>query len=684
MIKSLTLQGFKSYRQRQTIRFTPGVNKISGRNASGKTSILEAILFGLFGEVPNVDKKDLVTLGGGSLRVEVEFRSPLTNQRARVIREGGLTREGVFRSTLSYLEIEGEDKPYAREVDIQSKVRDLLGLGKRAFFNVVYCKQKEFVEIINPPQKIRMDAILGLTTPSEIKEQLREVKAILLAKGRIDEKPVFEERMKTARDRIIEGESKLEDARRRQLELEKDVESLKSQLSQVKDRRILFESLLDEFKALERASQSLEVKRGILLKTEEELAESEAEMGEPKGLINELEDKLRRVGEHESHLEKAIEERSEERMVLDAEASRLKHQIGEHSELEKSGLTICPKCGQKIDYALLKEDLEVWRRQLEEKTRLVQAVERSVNELKTQRENAVKERSRLERQLDLVKERMRRLEDLRRDIDAMRREEYQLSKRIQTKNMEIIHKIEEALGTQMLETEAQRLVERQHKATIEEYSQLQRRLGEAESQLREAKLRIEEIEKILRDQRRILEESETALSRIREYEAKINTVVKMEEWYTEYAQKLRDSTLRQLEWLTGKYFEKLTDQQIYAGFHIDRESYSLEVQPLGVNSLMPAWRAGGGHESLFALSERLALLRVMGFPNLLILDEPTDAVDSENIPQLLEYISKSSREIRQIILVTHHGYGEEEVANMIRVGRIDGESKVTQELKSYV
>jgi len=683
MIESLTLQGFKSYRLKQTIRFTPGVNKISGRNASGKTTILEAILFGLFGEVPNVDKKDLVTLGEGNLRVEVEFRSPLTNQRARVIREGGLTREGVFRSTLSYLEVEGEEKPYAREADIQSKIRDLLGLGKRAFFNVVYCKQKEFVEIINPPQKIRMDAILGLTTPVEIKEQLRDVKAILLAKGRIDEKPVFEERMKTARERIIEGESKLVEARRRQSELEKGLESLKSQLSQVKDRRMLFESLLEEFKALDRARQSLEVKRGILIKTEEELAESEAEIGEPRGLINELEDKLRRVGERESQLEKAIEERSQERRMLDAEASRLRHQIGEHSELERSGLTICPKCGQKIDYALLRGDLEAWERELDEKTRLLQAIERSVSELKTQREDSAKERSRLERQLDLVKERVRRLEGLRREIDAMRREEYQLSKRIQTKNIEIIGKVEEALGGQILETEAQRIVERQHKAAMEEYSQLQRRLGEAESQLMETRLRIDEIEKTLRAQGRILEESETALSRIGEYEAKINTVAKMEEWYTEYGLRLRDSTLRQLEWLTGKYFEKLTDQQIYAGFHIDRESYSLEVQPIGVNSLLPAWRAGGGHESLFALSERLALLRVMGFPSLLILDEPTDAVDSENIPQLLEYISKSGREIRQIILVTHHGYGEEDMANMIRVGRIDGESRVTQELKYY-
>lgn len=683
MIEALILQGFKSYRQKQTIRFTPGVNKISGRNASGKTTILEAILFGIFGEVPNVDKKDLVSLSGGTLHIEVEFRSPMTNQNARIIREGGLTREGVFRSNLSYLEVEGEEEPYTIEAEIQSKIRDLFGIGKRAFFNVVYCKQKEFVEIINPPQKVRMDAILGLTTPVEIKEQLKEVKRLLSTRGRIDEKPVLEERMRTASERIKENEAKLEEARKRRRELEEGLEFLKIRFDQVKNRRALFESLLEKFKSLERARQSLEIRRGVLQKTEEELFESEAELEEPRGILEELEARLKMAVELESRLDKAIEDRGEERRELDAEVSRLKHQIDEHSDLERSGLTTCPKCGQRVDYALLREDLENWRRELEEKKGLLQAIEKDIKKMKAERESAASERSQLDKQLYLLKERMRRLEDLRREIEKMRREEYQLSKKIQLENMEIIRKSEEALATRILDIdEAQRRIEGQHRVAIEEYSKLQLEWGKTESQLKETADRIDETGKALEEQRRVLQESETVLSRIREYEAKINTVEKMEAWYTEYGLKLRDGTLRQLEWLTRKYFEKLTDQQIYSGFHIDRESYALEVQPIGVNSLMPAWRAGGGHESLFALSERLALLRVIAFPNLLILDEPTDAVDSENIPQLLEYISKSGREIRQIILVTHHGHGEEDVANLIKVSRVDGESRAVQELKS--
>ena len=115
---------------------------------------------------------------------------------------------------------------------------------------------------------------------------------------------------------------------------------------------------------------------------------------------------------------------------------------------------------------------------------------------------------------------------------------------------------------------------------------------------------------------------------------------------------------------------------MYSRCLIDREIYTLEVQLKDTNRTIPTWRAGGGHESIFALAERLALLRVSGFPYLLILDEPTDAIDSDNIPQLLEYISKSTREINQILLVTHHGQGEDEDINLLTIKKENRESKI--------
>jgi hypothetical protein len=169
----------------------------------------------------------------------------------------------------------------------------------------------------------------------------------------------------------------------------------------------------------------------------------------------------------------------------------------------------------------------------------------------------------------------------------------------------------------------------------------------------------------LEEHGRTLEEARGVLGGIYEYEAKIRAVEAAR--YGEYEKLLRENTLAQLEYQTYQYFRRLTDQQVYGACLIDRERYTLEVQPLDGRGTLPAWRAGGGHESLFA------------FPHLLILDEPTDAVDSENVPQLLEYVTRGSRELGQVLLVTHHGHGEEEGVNLISVRKVGGESRVYQE-----
>ena len=104
MIEELIIRGFKSYPASRTERiiFTRGVNKISGRNAAGKTSLLEAIVFGLYGDVPGVTKQSLVPLGENNLNITVAIRSPFTGQRAVIHREGALNKDGGFRTTKSH------------------------------------------------------------------------------------------------------------------------------------------------------------------------------------------------------------------------------------------------------------------------------------------------------------------------------------------------------------------------------------------------------------------------------------------------------------------------------------------------------------------------------------------------------------------------------------------------------
>jgi len=680
VIEELTLENFKSFGERQTIRFTPGLNKISGRNAAGKTTILEAILFALFGDVPGVNRRDLVSLKGGTLRVTLRFRSPLTGQRATITRSGTLDRGGRFVGRGVKMEVEGEENPLTRERDVNRKVKELLGIGKRTFFNVVYAKQKEFVEILNPV-KGRMDAILGLTTATEIREQLKAVKTTLGREGRIDQRGAVEERLKNAMERLREEEERIEELNREMEALEGRLKELEERLKKGEEEVRQLRELAEAFDEMERRRLKLEALRARIKDRERDLQDLYSRLGEePESRLAELEERRAKAMELERRLQDILEKQLEvERRGLDGEIASLNHRIREHAELKEMGVAVCPKCGQRIDFEKLEEDIRAYKAELEEKTFRLRDLEKEIRAVKQQIESSRRRRIDAERALARFLSEMEQVEKVKEAIKGLSEECRAFGERLAAGERELRERAERALGRGFSSLEeARAYLQEERERREREWAALQGELKSTRALIGDRLRRRGEAERRVEEYRRLVEEIRRELASILEFEAKIRTIERMEQRYTEYEKRMRETILKQLGWLTFKYFQRLTDQHLYSDCFIDPGNYSLQVYPIGSTRFIPAWRCGGGHESLFALSERLALLRIMDFPHLLILDEPTDAVDSQNIPSLLEYISKSTREIGQIILVTHHGYGEEEKVNNILVRKVEGESRVQQ------
>jgi len=683
LIESLTLRGFKSYRGQQTIRFTRGVNKISGRNASGKTTILEAVLFGLFGEVPGVEKRDLLPVGGGDLFVELVFRTP-KGVKVTIHREATLAKKGTdeaFKAKEFLMQVEGEKAPIARERDAQDRLRELLGISSGTFFNVVYARQKEFVEILNPDRG-RMNAILGLTAPSEIREQLREVKAQLRQRGDIDNKPAYEERIRNAERTLAEGSAQLTEITGRKVTLVSELGVRRFELQNAKDAVERVESYDTNFAELDAIRQEVERNRSLREAKEDELEGLASEMGEsPDFRLRELENRASTAKATEERLRQLSDmEVEQRRRAAAATADRLTHQIGEHRDLVAKGLTVCPKCGQPIDPAAIEKDLQQWVAELEAAKKVQAAAVAEIQELRTQAKAATDRRVEAEKAVDRFLNLRARLDEGKRAILKLNEAGGKLSERLEVGSEGVLELVEKEFGPVKGLEEARKRVEEKLKTLRAAENQLGGEVRDRAARFQEADASEKRLCTQLAGVEQTLRDSRLKLERVAEYEAKIRALDGVVERYGAYERDLRENTLRLLEYQTFEYFRRLTDQQLYSACKIDRERYTLEVQPKGSPRLLPAWRAGGGHQSLFALAERLALLRVRNFPYLLILDEPTDAVDSENVPHLLEYIAQGSREIGQVLLVTHHGQGEEEGVNLIRVTKADGESRVSQEL----
>src|SRR3989339_695306 len=84
----LTIQGLYSYQEKQTIDFTKltsaGIFGIFGQVGSGKSSILEAITFALYGETDRLDSRDnrkynMMNLKSNEMFIEFVFVTGINN-----------------------------------------------------------------------------------------------------------------------------------------------------------------------------------------------------------------------------------------------------------------------------------------------------------------------------------------------------------------------------------------------------------------------------------------------------------------------------------------------------------------------------------------------------------------------------------------------------------------------------
>lgn len=161
----LEIEGFGPFRERQSIDFDAfaddGIFLIAGRTGAGKSSILDAVCFGLYGGVPRYEK-------GGERRlrsdhcepdditeVVVEFstvagryrvtRSPEYQRPAK--RGGGLTKQAAAVS-LEELTDAGWVGIASRAVDVANELNEILQLTQEQFLQVILLAQNRFADFL--------------------------------------------------------------------------------------------------------------------------------------------------------------------------------------------------------------------------------------------------------------------------------------------------------------------------------------------------------------------------------------------------------------------------------------------------------------------------------------------------------------------------------------------------------
>ncbi len=267
ILKSLLLQGFKSFPDKTEIRFSSGMTAIVGPNGSGKSNISDAIRW-VLGEQSSRSlrgaRMEDVIFGG------TQKRRPLGFAEVSLILDNA---EGIFRSEHTEIMVtrryyrSGEseyylNKKHCRLKDIHELFMDT-GLGREGYSIIGQGRVDEILSLKSEDRREIFEEAAGITkfrTRKEEAERLGREGYSIIGQGRVDE--ILSLKSEDRRE-IFEEAAGITKFRTRKEEAERRLAATEENLVRIRD---LFSEL--EHQAAPLAAQAEKARKYLLLRDE--------------------------------------------------------------------------------------------------------------------------------------------------------------------------------------------------------------------------------------------------------------------------------------------------------------------------------------------------------------------------------------------------------------------------------
>ena len=177
----LEIEGFTSFRDRTVVDFEDAdLFVLTGPTGAGKSSIIDAMTFALYGSIPRLDQKLVApVISRGMLQARVQFHFAVGEERYTAVRVARATKTGATTSEarlVQHLEGDTEDTLAGSARELSDRVEEILGLSFDHFTRSVVLPQGDFAELLHESAGERqkmLRQLLGLELFSQLAARAR-------------------------------------------------------------------------------------------------------------------------------------------------------------------------------------------------------------------------------------------------------------------------------------------------------------------------------------------------------------------------------------------------------------------------------------------------------------------------------------------------------------------------------
>jgi len=658
MITSVELGNFLSHKKSE-INFDNGVTVFIGENGSGKSSVIDGIMFSLFGKTTRGSDKELLRDGENQAYTKTNFA--INGQNFTAIKK--IQKKGQGEHKL--LGHSGE--PIAiRSTEMKDEIQRLIGLDYDTLRIASIVPQGQLTDITNSSETTKLRNLIDKVMGAEHFSKT----AIKIVEGVTAFRQHLHEQYNYTDSDISRLENEIKDAKQTRINSSNGLEEFETKQKDAEFARDETLKKLDGLKESESKKKLLsEKENSIWQEVRNEITRLGKEKGEKSAIIEKCGPCLETI-KGKPNVDELLTKEEDQKKELETEISKITETLGEYKNkkdiVKKIEFTDgeCPICHSKdieLDKNYQTDHINAELKTLEnKKLKLddqIAKLETSISKLEDDKNDIIVAENTLEN-FSISSE--AQLTECKNDIQSYTNQKDRLEEFTDSHNMvglvEYIPNIKESLSE--IETLQEEIsgyrpeiydqlvdVEKEQTNALEEINQ---KIGEYRSSLKISEEHIVKHEPILKEMK-LAETYIAKLSTIKDEIFSTNSVT---------FSGLRNFTIQSISDNASQYLGKLKTSVSHVKLNPDGPSIKIQCET--ITGSRPIKNLSGGEQVCVALAIRLGMadLMIKSPLKVMILDEPTASLDKTHCERFVDIIQDLTQHMNQnqnfqLIIITH-------------------------------